>query len=359
MPVTPTPSTPHITMTTAAPFAWRDLPKVTLHEHIDGCLRPQTLIEMAAERGLTLPHSEPAAVAKWMLDNANSGSLVRYLEGFAFTVQAMATAEACERVSYELAMDAQAEGCVLAEFRMAPQLFEPFGLSAEAATEAMLAGLQRSGLACGLIICGMRHESPTVTAQAARIAVRYQNQGVIGFDLAGPEFGFPPSAHAQAIETALNAGLGLTLHAGEADVGSRVLEAAQLGATRIGHGVNVVRQDDGSLPTWAEQARDRGLHFEVCPSSNVHTGAATSVAAHPIKAMLAAGLSVSCSTDNRLMSATTLCEELEHLHTETGLSIQQLVQMQVDGMKASFLPAAQKAAAMAQLQAWQAANAVV
>jgi adenosine deaminase len=345
-------------MTAPSPISWNTLPKVTLHEHIDGSLRPETLIELAAERGLALPHSEPAAVAKWMLDNANSGNLVRYLEGFAFTVQAMATAEACERVSYELAMDAEAEGCVLAEFRMAPQLFEPFGLNAESATEAMLAGLKRSGLACGLIICGMRHEPATVTAEAARIAVRYQHQGVVGFDLAGPELGFPPTIHAQAIDIALNAGLGLTLHAGEADVGSRVLEAAQLGATRIGHGVNVVRQDDGTLPSWVDQARARGLHFEVCPSSNVHTGAAISVAEHPIKAMLKAGLSVSCSTDNRLMSATTLCEELTRLHTETGLSAEQLIQMQVNGMRASFLPQAQKDAALALLQAWRAGHAV-
>lgn len=327
---------------------WASLPKVSLHEHIDGGLRPQTLIELAAERGLQLPHTEPQAVARWMADNANSGSLVRYLEGFAYTVEAMATEAGCERVSFEIAEDARAEGCVMAEFRMAPQLFEPFGLNAEAATEAMLRGLQRSALPCGLIVCGMRHQSPEVTAEAARIAAKYRGQGVIGFDLAGPEFGFPATDHRQAIDIALAAGLGLTLHAGEADEGARVLEAAALGATRIGHGVKVVDR-----PEWAEAARERGLHFEVCPSSNVHTGAATSVAAHPIRAMLAAGLSVSCATDNRLMSATTLCAELDALHTQTGLSLTQLAEMQAQGMAASFLPEAVRQAGLAQLARWR------
>ena len=327
---------------------WAAMPKVSLHEHLDGGVRPQTLIELAAERGMRLPHSEPAAVARWMADNANSGSLVRYLEGFAYTVEAMATEAACERVALELAHDMAAEGCVMAEIRMAPQLFEPFGLPARAATEAMLRGLQRSGLPCGLIVCGMRHQPPEVTAEAARIAAQYRDHGVIGFDLAGPELGFPATAHRQAIDIARSAGLGLTLHAGEADEGARVLEAAALGATRIGHGVRVVDR-----PEWAEAARAQGLHFEVCPSSNVHTGAAASVAAHPIKAMLAAGLSVSCATDNRLMSATTLCHELDALHTQTGLTLAQLADLQAHGMQASFLPAAVRDAGLARLHQWR------
>lgn len=332
---------------------WIRMPKACLHEHIDGSLRPQTLIELARERGLNLPHTEPQAVAQWMADNANSGSLVRYLEGFSYTVNAMATEAACERVAYELACDSRDEGACLAEFRMAPQLFEPLGLSAEAATEAMLRGLARSGLACGLIICGMRQQEPEVTLAAARLAARYRGQGVIGFDLAGPELGFPPSLHRSAIDTALAAGLGLTLHAGEADEGSRVLEAADLGATRIGHGVNIVRQKPNGAARWADLARERGLHFEVCPSSNVHTGAATSIAEHPIRAMLAANLSVSCSTDNRLMSATTLNGELDLLHREAGLDLATLARLQENAMRASFLPASAKETALAQLGAWR------
>jgi len=332
---------------------WTTLPKVSLHEHVDGSLRPQTLIDLARERGMTLPYTDPLAVAKWISDNANSGSLVRYLEGFAYTVQAMATEAACERVCFELAEDALAEHCVMAEFRMAPQLFLPHGLTPEAATEAMLRGLQKSALPCGLIVCGMRHQSADVTAQAARIAAKYKDHGVIGFDLAGPELGFPATDHRRAIDTALSAGLGLTLHAGEADEGSRVLQAADLGATRIGHGVKVIDR-----PEWAAQARERGLHFEVCPSSNVHTGAAGSVASHPIKAMLAAGLSVSCSTDNRLMSATTLCAELDALHTQTGLAWAALADMQCAGIGASFLPEPMRRTAQAQLAAWRSAQGV-
>lgn len=339
------------------PFSdWLSVPKVSLHEHLDGSLRPETLIELCEKKGGALPHREPQAVAAWMLDNANSGSLVRYLEGFSYTVAAMASPEACERVAYEVARDVQAEGCVLAEFRMAPHLFEPHGLSAEAATEAMLAGLKRSGLACGLIVCGMRHQSPQDTLRAARLAVQYQSQGVIAFDLAGAEHGFPPSLHREALDFARNAGLAITCHAGEADSGDRVVEAGRLGAQRIGHGVNVVRQAQDGCTRWADEARRMGLHFEVCPRSNVHTGAASSIAEHPITAMLAAGLSVSVSTDNRLMSRTSLCEELAGLHEQTGLSLRTLVGLQAEGMRASFLPLAAREQALSQLALWQAQN---
>jgi adenosine deaminase len=327
---------------------WASLPKASLHEHIDGGLRPQTLVDLARQRGMRLPHSDPEDLARWVQDNANSGSLPRYLAGFDHTVAAMASQAACTRVALELAQDTQAEGCVLAEFRMAPQLFEPHGLPPEAAIEALLQGLQQSGLACGLIVCAMRHHSAEVTAAAARMAACYKNQGVIGFDLAGPELGFPATAHRDAIDIALSAGLGLTLHAGEADAGSRVIEAAKLGATRVGHGVRVMDE-----PQWVQEALALGLHFEVCPSSNVHTGAARSLATHPIRSMLEAGLSLSCATDNRLMSATTLCQELDAVHTQTGVSAAQIVQMQEAGMRASFLPADARQAALDRLAAWR------
>ena len=338
-------------------FNWAAMPKVCLHEHIDGGLRPATLLELSRLKGIELPHQEPAAIAQWMADNANSGSLVRYLEGFSYTVDGMATLEACERVAFELAQDSIADGCVLAEFRMAPQLFEPFGLSNEAVIEAFIAGMQKSGLASGLIICGMRHHAPEVTAVAAQLAAKYAGKGVVAFDLAGPEFGFPAKDHEKAINIARDAGLGITLHAGEADAGHQVIEAARLGAARIGHGVNVVRQEADGSPRWTDQAKALGLHFEVCPSSNVHTGAATSIAAHPIRAMLDAGLSLSCSTDNRLMSDTTLCKELELIHQQANVSLQEIIAMQYAGIEASFLPEDVKAAAKAKVQAWEKAQA--
>ncbi len=331
---------------------WRALPKVSLHEHLDGGLRPATLLALCQDQGLEPPQKTPEALARWMAENAHSGSLPRYLAGFELTVRAMARAAACERVAFELACDARDEGVMLAEFRMAPHLLEPFGLSAEAATEALLQGLARSGLACGLIVCGMRHMGRDATLRAAQLAARYQHAGVVGFDLAGPERGYPATEHRAAIDCARRAGLGITLHAGEADGGVRVVEAGQLGAQRIGHGVAVVNQNALEAPRWSEQAHAMGLHFEVCPSSNVHTGAAASLAQHPVTAMLNAALSVSCSTDNRLISATTLCEELYALHQHTGVPADTLVQMQAAGMRASFLPEATRAQALAQWQAW-------
>ena len=330
------PSTPG-----ASASDWRALPKVLLHEHLDGGLRPQTLLELCMARGRAPPAEDATALAAWVQANANSGSLGRYLAGFALTVEAMASLPGCERVAFEAAEDARADGCVLAEFRIAPLLLEAFGLRGEAVVEALLAGLRRSALPCGLIVCAMRSEPPGHTLRAARLAARYAGAGVIGFDLAGAEAGHPPTPHAAAFAAARDAGLGLTCHAGEADVGSRVLEAAALGATRIGHGIHIAT--DAVL---MRQARERGLHFEVCPSSNVHTGAAASLAAHPIREMLAAGLSLSVSTDNRLMSGVSLSGELQALHQVFGLGLAQIRQMQRAAAAASFMPMATRTAAL-------------
>ncbi len=335
---------------------WQALPKVLLHEHLDGGLRPQTLLDLCRSKGLSVPAGDAAGLAAWVQANADSGSLERYLTCFALTVAAMASAEACERVAFEAAEDARADGCVLAEFRIAPLLLEPFGLAGEAAVEALLRGLQRSALPSGLIVCAMRTDPPEHTERSARLAARYAGQGVLGFDLAGAERGFPPGPHAKAFAIARDAGLGLTCHAGEADDGARVLEAAALGATRIGHGVYIVRGDDApTVQRRIDEARRLGLHFEVCPTSNVHTGTAASLAAHPLGAMLRAGLSVSCSTDNRLMSGVTLSGELEAVHVHNGLSLQQIVAMTREGAKASFLPEASRSSALLALDQWTAA----
>jgi adenosine deaminase len=332
---------------------WQAMPKVLLHEHLDGGLRPQTLLDLCRERGVPLPATNAAGLAAWVQANANSGSLERYLQGFGLTVAAMATAEACERVAFEAADDARLDGCVLAEFRIAPLLLEPFGLSGEAAVEAMLSGLRRSGLACGLIVCAMRTDPPDHTLRSARLAARYAGQGVIGFDLAGAERGFPPGPHAQAFAEAGRAGLGLTCHAGEADDGARVLEAAALGASRIGHGVNIMRPG-ATLPPpqLIDEARHLCLHFEVCPTSNLHTGAAEALAGHPIAAMVQAGLSVSCSTDNRLMSGVSLSGELAAVHRHCGLSAAQITAMMCSAAEASFMPAEARVAALQALQRW-------
>ncbi len=318
---------------------WETLPKVLLHEHLDGGLRPQTLLELCVAHGLSVPANDAAGLASWMQANANSGSLVRYLQGFGLTVAAMASIEACERVAFEAAEDARLDGCVLAEFRMAPLLLEAHGLSGEAVVDALLRGLHKSALPSGLIVCAMRTDPVAVTMRSARLAAAFKDQGVIGFDLAGAERGFPPALHADAIAIALEAGLGFTCHAGEADAGSRVLEAAQLGATRIGHGVKIMdAADDIEKREWIDHARALGLHFEVCPTSNVHTGTATSMATHPLRAMHACGLSVSVSTDNRLMSGVTLSGELQAVHDQNGVTFAQLGHMMRNAARASFMP---------------------
>lgn len=338
--------------------AWRQLPKALLHEHLDGGLRPQTLLELCEARGVKVPATDAAALGRWMHGNADSGSLESYLRGFAITIAAMASEEACERVAFEAAEDAREDGCVLAEFRMAPLLLEPYGMTGEAVIEAVLAGLARSPLRCGLIVCGMRTDNSADTIRSAELAVRYRDRGVIGFDLAGAERYFPPSDHAESMTIARDGGLGLTCHAGESDSGDRVIEAGGLGATRIGHGIQIVHADSPQhTREWVECARGMGLHFEVCPSSNVHTGAVASLEVHPIREMIAAGLSVSCSTDNRLMSGVTLSSELEALHTRTGLTLGELAGLQRAAVAASFLPQSERDAAMAEVdRGWASAR---
>ena len=342
-----------------APIQWQTLPKVLLHEHLDGGLRPQTLLDLCRARGLAVPAGNATALAAWVQANADSGSLERYLTCFALTVEAMASEAACERVAFEAAEDARADGCVLAEFRIAPLLLEPFGLAGEAAVEALLRGLSRSALPSGLIVCAMRSDPPEHTERSARLAARYAGRGVVGFDLAGAERGFPPGPHRRAFAVARDAGLGLTCHAGEADDGARVLEAAALGATRIGHGVYIVRGDDDSaVQRRIDAARQRGLHFEVCPTSNVHTGTAASLGMHPIGAMLQAGLGVSVSTDNRLMSGVTLSGELEAVHVHAGVSLEQIVEMNRAAARASFMPQGACSDALLALDRWQDAASV-
>jgi adenosine deaminase len=328
----------------------RAMPKVLLHEHLDGSLRDQTLLELLAERNLPCPADDAAALGRWFDDRAHAGSLVEYLRGFDLTVAAMATPAALERVAYEAAEDALADGCVLAEFRIAPLLFEPFGLSGDATVEALVRGLKRSALPSGLIVCAMRHLPSAETLRAARLAVSWGGRGVIAFDLAGAEHGHPPSEHRAALSAARDAGLPITLHAGEADGAERVLEAAQLGAARIGHGIRLVDaigRDDALLAA----VRDRGVHLEVCPTSNVHTGAAPSIAEHPVSALWQAGLSMGINTDNRLMSRISLTSEYEALLAHTRLTPGDLRRMNHEAALHSFLPAAAREHALAVIDA--------
>ncbi len=334
----------------------RRLPKVLLHEHLDGGLRVATLLQLLQQKGITPPAPGVASLAAWFSANAHAGSLEKYLQGFGLTVAAMASLAALEQVAFEAAEDAALDGVVLAEFRIAPLLFEAHGLAGEAVVEALLAGLARSPLPLqqqsGLIVCAMRHLSPSQTLRAAQLALKYQHQGVVGFDLAGPERGYPAGDHAQALQLVRQSGLALTLHAGEADSAQRVLDAAHLGATRIGHGVQLVDALQGRAPAdLLQQAKALNLHLEVCPTSNVHTGAAASVALHPILALWQAGVSLSYHTDNRLMSCITHSQEAAALLQHTPLQVADLLRMAHLAAGASFLDAAARARAQAAVAA--------
>jgi adenosine deaminase len=334
----------------------RSLPKVVLHDHLDGGLREATLLELLRERGLDTPAPDAASLARWFDERAHAGSLVEYLRGFALTVAAMASPAALARVAREAAEDARADGAVLAEFRIAPLLFEAHGLSGETAVEALLEGLADAPLPCGLIVCAMRERDAPHVERSARLALRYRDRGVIGFDLAGAEAGHPPGEHAPALALVRDAGLPITLHAGEADAAPRVLEAVRLGAARIGHGVRLADALDTDAAL-VQAVRDAGVHLEVCPTSNVHTGAARSLAEHPIVALWRAGFSLSFHTDNRLMSRVSQSDEALALLRETPLTPADLLAMQRQAAQHSFLPAPARQRAAAALDAWAAQHA--
>ncbi len=330
----------------------RALPKVLLHEHLDGDLRVATLFELLEHRGIRPPTPDVPTLAAWFDANAHAGSLERYLEGFALTVGAMASPAALERVAFEAAEDAREQGVLLAEFRIAPLLFEAHGVSGDEAVEALLAGLRRSALPCGLIVCAMRHLPPVQTMRAAELALRWQGRGVIGFDLAGAEHGHPPSVHRDALAMVHQAGLPMTLHAGEADGAERVVEAGRLGARRIGHGVRLADAlADPRRRHLVDEVIAMRLHLEVCPTSNLHTGAAASIAGHPITALWRAGVSLSYHTDNTLMSCITFSDEAAALLTETALCEADLLAMARSAARASFLDESTKAGALAELGA--------
>lgn len=333
----------------------RSMPKVLLHEHLDGSLRVETLFELMTARGLPTPATGVEGLAAWFDARAHAGSLTEYLRGFDMTVAAMASPAALERVAFEAAEDARTDGCVLAEFRIAPLLFEAHGLDGDTAVQALLAGLGRSALPSGLIVCAMRHLPASETLRAAQLALRYQGRGVIAFDLAGAEAGHPPGDHAPALAACRDAGLPLTLHAGEADTAERVVEAMRLGARRIGHGVRLVDGlADASRRALIDEVLASDVHLEVCPTSNVHTGAAESIATHPITALWRAGLSLSFHTDNRLMSRISHSSEALALLQHTSLRATDLLQMGLEAARHSFLAASIKDIAQGQIQRWAA-----
>ncbi|WP_138756762.1 adenosine deaminase [Modestobacter altitudinis] len=293
-------------------------PKVLLHDHLDGGLRPQTVLELADEAGYReLPADEPEALGRWFRESADSGSLERYLLTFAHTVGVMQRPEAVQRVARECALDLAADGVVYAEVRMAPELLS--GMPLETAVEAMLDGYAQGSreaaaagrpIGVGALLCAMRQADRWV--EVAEQVVRHQGSGVVGFDLAGPEDGFPPDRIPDAIALLDRAGAHRTIHAGEA-AGIESIRAALegAGAERLGHGVRIADEVplDGPLGPVARRVLEEQVPLEVAPSSNVQTGAYPSLAAHPVGRLHRGGFTVTLNTDNRLMSGVSLTSE--------------------------------------------------
>lgn len=286
-------------------------PKVLLHDHLDGGLRPITVLELAADIGHPLPAQEPDALARWFFQGNGVVDLPGYLEAFDQTVAVMQTPEALRRVARECAEDLAADGVVYAEVRFAPELSTAGGLSCGEVLEAIAAGFADGpdGIEIRQLVCALRHLDRA--EEAFEAAVEARHLGVVGIDLAGPEAGFPPANHARAIARAREAGLHVTLHAGEADGPGSIAAALDQGAERIGHGVRIVDDlaADGTAGPVARRLLDGAIPLELCPSSNVHTGAVATLDEHPIMALDRAGFTVTLNTDNRLMSGVSASSE--------------------------------------------------
>jgi adenosine deaminase len=331
----------------------RRAPKALLHDHLDGGVRPATVVELAVETGYgDLPTIDVAELAGWFRDAANSGSLVRYLETFAHTVGVMQTAGALRRVARECAEDLAADGVVYAEVRFAPELHTHHGLHLEEVVQAVLDGFaegERAAADAGTpivvraLLTAMR--TAARSTEIAQLVVDYRDAGVVGFDIAGAEEGYPPTRHLDAFEYLRRENAHFTIHAGEAFGLPSIWEAIQwCGAERLGHGVRImddIRVDpDGSahLGRLAAYVRDRRVPLEMCPSSNVQTGAATSIETHPIGVLRTLGFRVTVNTDNRLMSDTSLSKEMHLLSTAFGYTLADLQWLTINAMKSAFLP---------------------
>ena len=320
----------------------RRAPKVLLHDHLDGGLRPGTVIELAAEAGYRgLPTSDPDELAKWFTRGADRKSLELYLEGFQHTVAVMQTREAIERVAAEFAEDLAADGVVYAEVRMAPELLTDGGLSLDDAVRAMLEGFRHGSE--GLIVTAMRQAAKSV--EIAELAVRHRDAGVVGFDIAGPEAGYPPTRHLDAFNLIAHENFHFTIHAGEGFGLPSIWEALQwCGAERLGHGVRIVDditvRTDGrvALGRLASYVRDTRVPLEMCPTSNVHTGAAPSIEEHPIDLLRRLRFRVTVNTDNRLMSGISLSSEFATLSRTFGIGLDDMEWLTLNAMKSAFWP---------------------
>jgi adenosine deaminase len=320
----------------------RALPKVLLHDHLDGGLRPETVIDLARECGYDrLPSLDPDELGQWFVDAADSGSLVRYLETFEHTVSVCQTEDALRRVAAECAADLAADGVVYAEVRFAPELFTAQGLSMGQAVEAVLDGFDtEDDIVVNALLCAMRQADRG--DEIADLVVAFRDDGVVGMDIAGPEIGFPASLFADPFAKLRANMCHYTIHAGEAAGVDSIAEAlAVCAAERLGHGVRIaedirVSGDEAALGQVASYVLDRQIPLEVCPSSNLQTGIADTIAEHPVTLLNDLGFAVTLNTDNRLMSGTSLSREMHLLTEHAGWDVEDLYLATRAAVDASF-----------------------
>ena len=325
----------------------RQLPKVLLHEHLDGGLRPATVIALAKDCHYDgLPTDDPAELGAWFHRGANKGSLPEYLEGFAHTIAVMQTREAIERIAFEFIEDMFHDGVVYAEARFAPCFHTRLGLTPEAVVQAALDGFNRGeekySVKWGLIICAMRNLTDSL--EWAEMAIDFRYRGVVAFDLAGEEAGFPPKKHVAAFQAIQAANFYSTLHAGEAFGIASIWQALQIcGAHRLGHatrltdGMTIVEGKIVKMGSLAQYILDRRIPLEMCLSSNVHTGAVRSMDQHPFKLYYERGFRVTINTDDRLMSDTSMTKEFQVAVEHFGLGLRDLEKITMNSAKSAFI----------------------
>jgi adenosine deaminase len=325
----------------------RRAPKALLHDHLDGGLRPATVIDLAREQGYTkLPTTDPGELAAWFVAGADRRDLVLYLQGFDHTAGVMQTPDALERVAYECVEDLAADGVVYAEVRFAPEQHLDAGLTLDEVVGAVVRGFERGGAEFGIRVYALLSAMRTAarSSEIAELAVRWRDRGVIGFDIAGAEAGYPPTRHLDAFQFVQRENFHTTIHAGEAFGLPSIWEALQwCGAERLGHGVRIVDDitvEDGQvhLGRLAAYVRDRRIPLEMCPTSNVNTGAAASIETHPIGLLRRLRYRVTVNTDNRLMSDTSMTKEFSQLVDAFGYGWDDIEWLTTNAMKSAFAP---------------------
>ena len=315
----------------------RRLPKAELHCHLDGSVRPRTLLELGVEYGVAMPATDEASLASYMLVS-DARNLEDYLARFSVTLAVMQRPEALERIAFELAEDVAREGVRYLEVRYAPILNVREGMSLGEAVEAPLRGLERAerdhGVMGRVIVCAIRGMDPEMSLELARLAVAYRKRGVVGFDLAGGELGHPAALHAAAFEYARRHDVACTCHAGEGDGAESVRQAVHVcGAQRLGHATRLI--EDESL---MEEVHARRIALEICLTSNVQTRVTESYAVHPLREYFDRGLNVVLNTDNRLMSGVSLTDEYVHASQSLSFSFDELTRVALNGFESCFLP---------------------